>query len=148
MSATLFCLLIKRRNPMSLAYLKVKIKSLAAEARIIRHDEEVWRHREHDKGRPTFFGLRSHRTWDVRNEARHALLAYAFLRGRSYLSVEPLGKTNKSRQSPLIDWTRIHKLVVKYGSDRTVLVETVRDWGLQIPKLVYVGPPIMPLPLV
>jgi hypothetical protein len=132
MSTTLFCLLIKRRNQMSLAYLKVKIKSLAAEARIIRHAEEVWRHREHDKGRPTFFGLRSHRIWDVRNEARAAQLAYAYLRGRPYAVVEPTGKDNGGRQSNPIDWQRVTKIAAKYGPDRSLEWATVREWA--VPK--------------
>jgi hypothetical protein len=128
MSMTLFCLLIKRRNQMSLAYLKVKIKSLAAEARIIRHEEEVWRHRETERGRPTFFGLRSHRKLDVRTEARAAQLAYAFLRGRPYSHTEPTGKDNGSRQSNPIDWVRVTKLAAKYGADRTLEWPTVKEW--------------------
>ena len=110
---------------MSLAYLKIKIKSLAAEARIIRHDEGVWRHRETDKGRPTFFGLRAHRTWDVRNEARAAQLAYAFLRGRSYAATEPTGKDNGARQSSAIDWQRVTKIAAKYGPDPNLVPGTV-----------------------
>ncbi len=115
---------------MSLAYLKVKIKSLAAEAKIIRHDEEVWRYRETDKGRPTFFGLRQHRIWDVRNEARSAQLAYAFLRGKPYATTEPTGKDNGSRQSNPIDWTRVTKIAVKYGPDRLLTWEQVREWAV------------------
>ena len=118
---------------MSLAYLKVKVKSLAAEARIIRHDEEVWRHREHDKGRPTFFGLRAHRTWDVRNEARAAQLAYAFLRGKPYSVTEPTGKDNGGRRSNPTDWARVTKIAAKYGPDRTLEWPTVKEWV--VPKV-------------
>ena len=129
MSMTLFCLLIKRRNQMSLAYLKVKIKSLAAEAKIIRHEEEVWRHRETERGRPTFFGLREHRKHDVRTEARAAQLAYAFIRGRPYSHTEPTGKDNGGRQSNPIAWDRVMKLAAKYGPNRNLEWDTVREWA-------------------
>src|ERR1700729_3975694 len=96
-------------TPMSTTYLKIKIKSLAAEARMIRHEETRWKirskpyRREQSKNieewladkRPTyevsdelkplteanniFWGLRSHRTSDVRVESRAALLAYGML---------------------------------------------------------------------
>jgi hypothetical protein len=158
MSVTLFCLLIKRRNPMSLAYLKVKIKSLAAEARIIRHEEEIWKRR----GRPyrlahnamvaefvagrtksysvpddvkpfanadsTFWGLRFHRIRDVRIEARAAQLAYAFLRGKPYSLVEPTGKDNGGRQTNPIDWQRVTKIAAKYGPDQSLKATEVTAW--------------------
>lgn len=73
-----------------LARLRVKIKSLAAEARIIRQEE----HRalrlspENPDRLPRYRTLREHRKQDVRAAARAALLAYAFLRGRAYATVE------------------------------------------------------------
>ncbi len=66
-------------------YIKVKILSLAAEAKIIRKQEQIARqHRD----RTRRLGLRKHRTGIVRHEARHALLAYAFLRDTPYKTVE------------------------------------------------------------
>jgi hypothetical protein len=66
-------------------YLRVKIKSLAEEARIIRHEE----HRASAYHRGLLCAkLRDHRVKEVRPEARAALLAYAFLRGRPYTTVE------------------------------------------------------------
>ena len=62
----------------------MKIKSLAAEAGIIRAEER--RHRDEPWMRES---LRRHRTEDVRREQRASLLAYAFLRGRSYAATEP-----------------------------------------------------------
>lgn len=77
---------------MSLKYLKVKIKSLAAEAQIIRAEEnklKYWSGRlSNEKAQSEFFGLRRHRVLDVRNEARAALLAYGFCKGRKRSEVE------------------------------------------------------------
>lgn len=98
---------------MTLTYLKVKIKSLAAEARIIRHEETRFPRGFRDH--PTFQGLHSHRTWDVRREARSALLAYAYLRGRLYSTIE--GGSNEKRSSQP-DIVRIMQLIYKYGSDK------------------------------
>lgn len=54
--------------------------------------------------------LRIHRRTDVRGEARATLLAYAFLRGKTYKSVEPSAKNPPN-------WVRVRKLVEKYGLD-------------------------------
>lgn len=94
------------------AYLRVKIKSLAAEAQIIRREER----REKDRTKPgsvpsdVFFGLRSHRVLDVRREARAASLAYGFLRGRDYKRIEA-----SCHEPP--NWKRVEDLVRKYGED-------------------------------
>ena len=127
------------------AYLKVKIKSLAVESTIIRHEER--RYNVGSRGRKrarralaktndlsktqiknlqkalqqpteqdlqTFWGLRSHRIYDVRSEARSAQLAYAFINGTPYEKVEPtVCKDNK----PDID--RIKRLVKKYAPPTT-----------------------------
>lgn len=83
--------------------LKVKIKSLAAEARIIRREElrlpGPARLRQE---------LHTHRTCDVRAEQRASLLAYAFLRGRTRGACEP-----KCAAEP--DWQRVLRLVEKFG---------------------------------
>lgn len=90
-------------------YLKVKIASLAAEAKIIRAMEKKYRRSaEGSTRRRIFWGLRDHRTSDVRREARSAQLAYGFLRGRTYRQIE------RECYSPP-DWKRVEALVVKYG---------------------------------
>jgi hypothetical protein len=66
-------------------YIKVKILSLAAEARIIRRQEAKARAHEDLFLR---MGLADHRKGIVRHEARHALLAYGFLRGTPYKKME------------------------------------------------------------
>lgn len=66
-------------------HLKIKIKTLAAEAEIIRF--EAKKVKEWDK-----WCLNDHRTDIVRKAARRNLLAYAMMRGKPYSKVEP--KTN------------------------------------------------------
>jgi|GEM_PF-5312666 len=84
-------------------YLKIKIMSLAAEARIIRKETKRW-----PGDSPERLGLYTHRIHDVRSEARSACLAYGFLRGRTYDQMEGRG----SRRP---DWKRVEALVSKYG---------------------------------
>lgn len=87
-------------------YLKIKIKSLAAEARIIRQEERKWpgpsdvRH-----------GLHNHRVVDVRMETRSALLAYGFIRGKEYRKIETFCYS-------VPNGMRIAQLAVKYGGTR------------------------------
>jgi hypothetical protein len=100
---------------MSKTYLKVKIKSLAAEASIIRHEEKKWKDRtkpgnKHEPS-PIYFGLHEHRVYAVRREARVALLAYGFIRGREYRSIE--AKNKHGRELP--QTARIAELVTRYG---------------------------------
>jgi hypothetical protein len=90
-----------------LAELRVKIKSLAEESRIIRHEERKARNREVHES------LYRHRVVDVRREQRASVLAYAFLRGRDYASCERPAGCNPP------DFARIQRLVEKFGS---------RDW--------------------
>ena len=82
-------------------YLKVKIKSLAEEARIIRKETKKARNLSIKNG------LALHRTGVVRTEARLTQLAYGFLRGLEYLQME-----QKAHTSP--DWARVRKMVAKY----------------------------------
>jgi hypothetical protein len=86
---------------MSIKFLKVKIKSLAEEARIIRLEEKRTRGSLREQ-------LHRHRVWDVRREARSAQLAYGYLRGRTYRQLESSARTEP-------DFARIGKLVSKYG---------------------------------
>src|SRR5436190_16454468 len=85
-------------------FLKLKLKSLAAESRIIRAEE-----RRPNASRALLYPeLRLHRTGTVRSEARHTLLAYGFLRGRSYRQIEA-----KAGSAP--NWTRVEAMVKRYG---------------------------------
>jgi hypothetical protein len=84
--------------------LKVKIKTLAEEARIIRLEE-----RRAQAGSRLQGELHGHRVGEVRHEQRCSLLAYAFLRGIPYASCEK----NPATQP---DWKRVAKLVEKFGA--------------------------------
>ena len=92
-------------------YLKVKIKSLAEEAKIIRREERK-PHKDMDSCGYSAerIGLWCHRTGIVRQEARHTLLAYGFIRGRKYWEMEA------SCEFPP-NWDRVKKLVEKYGTN-------------------------------
>lgn len=111
--------------------LKVKIKSLAAEAHIIRREEGKAlgkvvasayvpsgapggpkKPKRKDPRRPDpqlYLSLREHRIRDVRKEQRSSLLAYAFIRGKMY------EKHEKPRNDNPPDLDRIRKLVEKFG---------------------------------
>lgn len=107
---------------MSNTFLKIKIMSLAAEAKIIRREEKRWPWGD-DDARPTRASLYFHRTWDVRNEARAALLAYGYLRGRAYAQLE-----YKCHEPP--NWHRVMQIVAKFGPDKDVsmLRTAVQAW--------------------
>ena len=122
-------------------YLKIKIKSLAEEARIIRHEERktltsrnrlsAWATVNKQQDIPTriaefdslYSGLRAHRVNEVRGEARAAHVAYAFLRGKTFASVEQPG----SKGLPM---GRVVDLVAKYGGPwpKAVTKEKVEEW--------------------
>jgi len=91
-------------------FLKVKIKSLAEESRIIRNEER--------KSSIDLAGaLHQHRTQDVRNETRAALLAYGYLRGRELKTIE----TRKDHLDSLLPFLNIVKrakqIVSKFGTN-------------------------------
>ena len=96
-------------------FLKVKIKSLAAESKIIRLEERKTRYVDTEG---ISYCLREelyqHRVGDVRQETRSALLAYAYLRGRSLCSTEKTS-TRKDYTTYSVDH-RAHKIVKKFGT--------------------------------
>lgn len=84
--------------------LKIKVKSLAEEARIIRKEERklsgLHRARLHD-----------HRVTVVRDAARRSLVAYQFVRGRDWESCASRDVYTRRR-----DWPSIEKMIKKYGT--------------------------------
>lgn len=89
-------------------FLKIKLKSLAAEVRIIKSQER--------KMRGPNWGacyqrslLQRHRLDDIRPEIRATHLAYGYLRGRTVDQIESCAKT-----AP--DWERVYAMVKKYGA--------------------------------
>jgi len=91
-------------------FLKVKIKSLAAEARIIRHEER----RSTGQLRND---LHSHRVHVVRRQARATLLAYGYARGKTYTSME-----GSARSVP--DWDKVERMIKKYSQ----LKQPLEEW--------------------
>lgn len=104
-------------------FLKVKIKSLMLEAKVIREEERrayANRHarkrarRTNEKGklpinRDLFFALRNHRTEVVRQEARSSQLAYGFLRETPYRAIE-----NKTTRKP-VPKSKVVSMVSRFG---------------------------------
>ncbi len=86
--------------------LRVKLKSLAAEARIIRREEQ----RTHGALREE---LHRHRVDVVRKAARDTHVAYALIRGRTYEQIE-----SKTHPDSSPDWDTVNKMVKKYGPSR------------------------------
>lgn len=87
--------------------LKVKLKHLAEESRIIRREaEKQYEARNFQKGND----LTCHRKEVVRPEARATHLAYQFLRGIPYEVVE---RYNDDANPP--NWKRVEAMVKKYG---------------------------------
>ena len=91
--------------------LKIKVKSLAEEARIIRKEER----KVHGMRR---WGLQHHRRTVVRDAARRSLVAYQFVRGRNW---EASASTDPVTQAG--DWPAIKKMIQKYGDPKLL-----KDW--------------------
>lgn len=89
-------------------YLKVKIKSLAMEAKIIRFEEN----RSLDASLRA--GLSSHRRTEVRREARATLIAYGYLRGKTYRCIEP--PTTRDGAERALALSKAKSMVARYGA--------------------------------
>ena len=100
-------------------FLKVKLKALAEEARIIRHEE-----RKRFKVRESWVPIRQqrelylHRISVVRPEARATLAAYMIVRGRVFC---------ERGQHDHIDWDAVGRMVSKYGHQKTD-GESLAEW--------------------
>jgi hypothetical protein len=103
---------------MSTIHLKIKIKSLAAESRIIRREEK--RHPGESYNRTSLY---LHRIGIVRSEARAALLAYGYLRGKRYAQLEA-----KCHTPP--DAKRTLSLINKYAgcAEPALTAEQFQEW--------------------
>lgn len=102
--------------------LRVKAKSLAAEAIIIRKEEKrsqgALRNELHD-----------HRVNVVRKVARETGIAYGIIKGRTLSQMEQI-----SYEAP--DWDKIRAMVKKYGhtSDATTLEQQIAGWKVSVKK--------------
>ena len=98
-------------------HLKIKLKTLAAEARIIRTEERraLAACRHHSPGeararaRLAYASLKDHRLGTVAPVTRRNALAYGFLRGRTYAELEPRTRTP-------IDLRAVHKIAQRFGT--------------------------------
>lgn len=129
---------------MRLPQLKIKLKSLAAESKIIRKDELKylfragdlkWFHAQYPEQYPSYPTFRDeflataadlshHRRQDVRLAARHSYLAYGFLRGLPYYKIE-----NKRYTEP--DWKKVADIVFRFGGgsiSAADVYQNVCDW--------------------
>lgn len=96
----------KQKRQIKLAALKIKIKSLSEEARIIRKDEN----KSKKLKRPWVIdSLHEHRIHVVRPEVRAANIAYGLLRGKTLEQIEP---NRKNIPHGLLD--RVNKILDKY----------------------------------
>jgi len=132
-------------------YLKIKIKSLAAEGRIIRHEERKrlgsarWVRdtaREDGHNNPVhaaqadyfmYRTLHRHRTVDVRREARAAQIAYGYLRYKAFDAVE-CGINMHEKPN----WDIVLRLCTKYYSTvagNDTIKASVADWLLESSSL-------------
>jgi len=98
--------------------LRVKIKSLTEECKIIRNEEKLskWKAKaatarskqeQAKKHLSHYSSLDIHRRVDLRKEARATYLAYGFLRGKSMRDIEHFSYVQP-------DWERIERMVMKY----------------------------------
>lgn len=84
--------------------LKIKLKSLAEESRIIRREER----KTHGQLRNE---LREHRVGVVRSEARHTHIAYGLIRGLSLEQIEKEG-------SAAFNADKVNTMIRKYGATK------------------------------
>ena len=108
--------------------IRVKIKSLGEEVRIIRHEERAFRKQSTDPGhRAASSVLYEHRKNHVSPEIRAAHWAYAYLQGRPYSDIEKSTKTDRVTLSSLE--RRASDIV--YSLARKATGETdIRRWRL------------------
>jgi len=102
--------------------LKIKYKTLSAEARFIRLEKRKAKaRRQGDLAQ----SLHSHKITKVRPAARSTHLAQCFLRGTPYHAAELKLKPS----TPYPDWGAIEAMVKKYGpGDRRDLMQKFSEW--------------------
>lgn len=89
-------------------FLRVKLKSLASEAKIIHQEEKK---ANSFKAYSLQNELSEHRKGIVRRESRATILAYQYLRGLPYSVCE---NPNPNKDNP-VDWDSVQRMIKKYG---------------------------------
>ena len=92
--------------------LRVKLKNLADEARLIRREER----RTHGTLRDELY---LHRINIVRSAARETLLAYGFIKGLTLAQMEPTRRTEPN-------WDNVKKMLKKYGPSDLLMPELAK----------------------
>ena len=112
---------------MKLLALKIKLKHLGEESRIIKHQEQKMRGKNWG-AKSAYF--REHRIHTVRPECRATHIAYGFLRGRTYEQVEGSRRDVIDTYYHACLWNRVTKMVKKYGDvNQTTLVKAqLSNW--------------------
>jgi hypothetical protein len=118
-------------------FLKIKIKSLVAEAGIIRVQEQrqlgfaaKCKNEEYrDQHETSARRLKGHRKGVVRNEMRQSLLAYGFLNAKPYKCMEA---TCRSNNKP--NWDTIEKMAIRFGHDQRQVKQRFAEWKEEATK--------------
>lgn len=107
-------------------FLKIKLKSLMAESKIIRREEARTLDRELRES------MHRHRVIDVRHETRCTQLAYALLRGHPYNRIETRRPAGVGRNTTPIDFKKVAAMLRRYALPEQRLgnasEETVSRW--------------------
>lgn len=129
--------------------LKIKLKSLATEAKIIRQEEDRLRGAQKVHLQDLRREMAEHRRGIVRSESRHTGLAYAFIRGKGYREVEPRGVPVPVHGPGGVDMGKVLGMIHKYGSQKIpldLLVQwfsaPMRDKPPRRPKKPYTRPAV------
>lgn len=112
-------------------HLKVKIHSLADEAKYIRRLERniAKRLAKRSLGKnssPAWQSLHGHRRMEVRRESRCSHLAYGFLRNTPYVVME-----SKCWEQP--DWKRVEDIAIRFSDeDKRIVAQRFAEWKAAI----------------
>ncbi len=123
------------------SYLKIKACTLAAEAQINRHQAAKWleraraarlkqQHQKVEYHMKNFNGIQDHRRKEIRIEARHTYLAYGFLKGNPYRSIERHSYTQPN-------WDKVEDMIKRFGEGREQdLMQKFSEWKSEAEQLV------------
>lgn len=108
----------------STTFLKIKLKHLAEEVRIIKREEAKFKGPRWGQSWARV-SLMVHRLYTVRPEIRDAHLAYGYLKGKSLAQIESFSRTDPN-------WDNVLRMVKKYGS--RAKVEQFDQWRNPVAK--------------
>ena len=101
-------------------HLKIKIKTLVEESKIIRHEENKFKWEDESKNEYPRFRLRTHRVGTVREHIRLNLLAYGALRNIPYCKME-----QKCAKAP--DFEKINKIVLTFEKQNASISSWIKE---------------------